>query len=287
MSVAVVDVNRGRWAATRRIAVFGPISAAAAVIVALLVLGAVFAPLLAPYDPAAPDVLAPLASPSAAHVLGTDDTGRDIYSRLLYGGRTALGGAALVVVLTALVGTSLALAAAWIGGWFDALVSRATDTMFAFPGLLVAILVVAIVGPGFLAPVLALSFAYIPSVVRVVRSVAVRERNLPYVQALRVQGFSGWYICLRHVLPNVLPMVLVQAAVGFGYAMVDLAAISFIGLGLQPPAADWGLMIAQGKSALLAGHPAQSLSAAVTMLVAVVSVTLVGERLAQMAEGVR
>jgi peptide/nickel transport system permease protein len=222
---------------------------------------------------------------SGSFLLGTDDQGRDILSRLLYGARTSLGGPALVVLLAATAGTVLAVSAAWFGGWFDALVSRVIDLLFSFPGLLLAIVVVALFGSGFIAPVIALSIAYTPSVARVLRSVAVRERNLPYVAALRIQGASGPAICLRHIVPNLLPILLVQVTVGFGYAMIDLAAISFLGLGLQPPSSDWGLMIAEGQPAILNGAPQQALFAAATVLVAVVSFNVLGEAIARRLEG--
>jgi peptide/nickel transport system permease protein len=263
----------------------GPAGLLAGSICALLVLLAVLAPLIAPYDPAVGDVLTPQSGPSSAHWLGTDDTGRDILSRLLYGGRTSLGGPALVVLITATAGTLLAVSAAWFGGWFDALVSRLTDLLFSFPGLLLAIVVVAVFGTGFTAPVIALAIAYTPSVARVMRSVAVRERNLPYVAALRIQGASGLSICLRHIVPNLMPVLLVQITVGFGYAMIDLAAISFLGLGLQPPTSDWGLMIAEGQPAILNGAPQQALFAAATVLVAVVSFNVLGESIARRFEG--
>jgi peptide/nickel transport system permease protein len=128
----------------------------------------------------------------------------------------------------------------------------------------------------------ALSIAYVPIIARVVRSAALKERNLPYVAALHVQGASGWTICLRHVVPNLLPLIVVQSAIGFGYAMLDLAAISFLGLGIQPPSPDWGVMVAGGQSAILDGNPQQSLYAAAVVVVAVVSFNLVGQRLAQL-----
>ncbi|KAA9106029.1 ABC transporter permease [Microbacterium rhizomatis] len=270
-----------------KLASFGVINTIAAAICVVLVVCTVMAPILAPYDPAAVDVLRPLSPPSTDHLLGSDETGRDILSRLLYGGRTTLGGAAIIVAITALIGTTVAIVAAWVGGSFDALVMRATDVVFAFPGLLVAILLVSIIGPGLVGPIVALTFAYTPTVIRVVRSVALREVSMPYIEALRIQGMTGWAVCLRHVLPHVMPVVFVQIAVGFAYAMVDLSAISFLGLGLQPPASDWGLMIAQGKAAMLNGHPEQAIAASLTMLLAVVAFTLVGERIAQLLEGRR
>ncbi|MFF5081822.1 ABC transporter permease [Actinoplanes sp. NPDC000266] len=275
-----VPLRRRGLVRLSRFSVVRPVAALAPVVCGLIVLVAVFAPLLAPHDPNAVDPLNAFASASAAHPLGTDDLGRDLLSRLITGSRSSLAGPFVVVVAAGLAGTALAVSAAWIGGWFDAAVSRLLDIMFAFPGLVLAITVAAVFGPGFVAPVVALSVAYVPVIARVMRAAAMRERNLPYIEALRVQGFSSWHICLRHLLPNLVPLLLVQAAIGFGYAMVDLASISFLGLGLQPPVADWGLMIANGQPSILAGSPQQSLYAAIAVVIAVVAFTAVAERLA-------
>ncbi|GIM92181.1 ABC transporter permease [Paractinoplanes toevensis] len=264
----------------RRLAALGWASSLAGLICALVVLIAVFAPWIAPHDPNAVDPLNAYAPLSAAHPLGTDDLGRDLLSRLILGSRTSLAGPLVVIVLSGATGTALAVSAAWIGGWFDAAVSRVLDILFAFPGLVLAITVAALFGAGFLAPVVALSLAYVPIIARVMRAAALRERSLPYVEALRVQGFSGWHICRRHLLPNLAPLLVVQAAISFGYAMIDLASISFLGLGLQPPAADWGLMIANGQPSILAGFPQQSIAAAVAVVITVVAFTVVAERMA-------
>ncbi|MEV4282669.1 ABC transporter permease [Actinoplanes xinjiangensis] len=252
----------------------------AAVICLLVVLTAILAPWIAPYDPNALDPLNAYAPFSAAHPLGTDDLGRDLLSRLIHGSRTSLAGPLIVVVAAGTIGATLAITAAWFGGWFDALVSRTLDVLFAFPGLVLAITVAALFGSGFITPVVALSIAFVPVIARVMRAAALRERNLPYIEALRVQGFGAWRICLRHLVPNLAPLLMVQAAIGFGYAMIDLASISFLGLGLQPPAADWGLMIANGQPSILAGFPQQSVTAAVAVVITVVAFTAVAERLA-------
>ncbi len=179
-----------------------------------------------------------------------------------------------------MAGTLLALTAAWFGGWFDSVISRVLDILFAFPALILALTVTSLFGAGFVAPVVALSIAYVPIVARVIRSAALREQALPYIEALEVQGFSSAHIWRRHLLPNLAPLILVQCAISFGYAMLELAALSFLGLGLQPPSADWGLMIANGQPSILAGSPMQSLSAAVAVVVTVIGFTLVAERLA-------
>jgi peptide/nickel transport system permease protein len=269
----------------RRLASVGWVTGVAGGVCALVVLMALLAPWIAPHDPNAVDPLNAYAPFSAAHPLGTDDLGRDLLSRLVAGSRTSLAGPLLVIVGSGLAGTAIAVAAAWIGGWFDAAVSRVLDVLFAFPGLVLAITVTAIFGAGFIAPVVALSLAYVPIIARVMRAAALRERSLPYVEALRVQGFSGWHICRRHLLPNLAPLLVVQAAISFGYAMIDLASISFLGLGLQPPAADWGLMIANGQPSILAGFPQQSIEAAVAVVVTVVAFTVVAERLAARFDG--
>jgi peptide/nickel transport system permease protein len=162
----------------------------------------------------------------------------------------------------------------------DATVSRFLDMLFAFPGVLLAILAIAMFGAGLPAAIVALGLAHLPYIARVTRAAALRERELPYVDALRVHGFSSFEICWRHLLPNLAPLIIAQATVSFGYVMVDLAAISFLGLGVQPPSADWGVMVASGEPAILAGHPQQSLYAGILIVITVCAFTILGERLA-------
>lgn len=252
-----------------------------------LVLAAVLAPVLAPYDPTQTDILNQNLGPSSAHLLGTDALGRDIFSRLLYGARLSLLGPALVTVIAATAGTTLAIASVWVGGTFDRAVSRVLDVLFAFPALIVAVLAVAIFGQGLLAPVLALSIAYLPYVARVVRSVALRERHMAYIDACRSLGYSGWRICGRHIFPNVRLLVAAQATISFAGALMDLAAISFLGLGVQPPASDWGLMVNDGSSALLNNHPMQTLAAGGAIVLTVVAFNVLGDRLSAAFEVTR
>lgn len=257
-----------------------PVAVIAGGVIVALVVVAVFAPLLAPDNPNAADILATNQGVSAAHLLGTDSVGRDLLSRLIFGARLSLLGPALIILFSTLLGTTLAIAAAWFGGLFDQVVSRAADILFAFPGLIFAMLAVAMFGAGLIAPVVALSISYTPYLMRVVRAAAVRERRLPYVAACYVEGLPARTICLRHLLPNVAQLLVVQATLSFGYALVDLAAVSYLGLGVQPPTAEWGLMVSTGQSAILAGHPQESISAGVMIILTVVSFNLLGERLA-------
>lgn len=257
-----------------------PLVLGATIVIAALVVVAVFAPLIAPDNPNFANILATNQGPSAAHLLGTDSFGRDLLSRLIYGARLSLLGPALIIAISTVLGTVLAIASAWIGGLFDQVVSRIVDILFAFPGLILAMIAVAMFGAGLVAPVIALSIAYTPYIMRVLRAAALKERNLPYVAACYVEGIPGRSICTRHLLPNIFPILLVQATLSFGYALVDLAAISYLGLGVQPPTAEWGLMVSTGQSSILAGHPAESLSAGIMIIVTVVSFNLLGERLA-------
>lgn len=247
---------------------------------AAALLAAVFGRMLAPQDPDHVNLSAVLRGPSSAHLLGTDASGRDLLSRLFYGARTSLFGPLVVSVLATGIGVGMGAAMAWRGGFVDIAAARSLDVLFAFPGLLAAILAVAMFGKGLTAPVVALSIVYLPYVSRVVRSAALKERNLSYVAALTVQGFSPWRIITRHLLPNIWPAIVAQAVITFSYGMVDLAAINYLGLGIQPPAADWGVMVADGQSAILGGYPQQSLLAGLCIVTVIVSVNLIGERLA-------
>jgi peptide/nickel transport system permease protein len=281
-TVAVASPARRPF--TGRLSRIGPVGIASAVIILALALMAIFAPLIAPYDPNAIDLLHTFAPPSAQHLLGTDDTGRDLLSRLIWGSRTSLVGPLVVVVLEIALGVPLALLAAWRGGWVDGVVSRVLDVLFAFPGILLAILVIALFGAGLKSAVVALAIAHMPYLARVTRGAAIRERRLAYVQALEVQGFSAFRIAARHLTPNLIPLIVAQATVSFGYVMIDLAGLSFLGLGVQPPTADWGSMVSAGEQNILAGHPAESLYAGALIVITVCAFTLLGERLADLHE---
>lgn len=241
---------------------------------------AIFGRYLAPYDPDATDVLSAGLGPSSAHWLGTDSIGRDILSRALTGASLSFAGPLLIVVGSVVLGTVLALFAAWHGGWIDSLMNRLLNVMFAVPGILVAVIAAAVFGAGFWAPVLALILVYVPYSARIIRSAAVQERKMPYVEGLQLAGVSSMKISARHVLRNVWPLIVAQATLGFGTALADFAAVSFIGLGVQPPAAEWGVMVSDGRSELLDGAPQQSLVAGLCIVVAVVSFNLLGDRLA-------
>jgi len=285
-AAAAEPVRTGRLRRTASgLSGLGALGTGALVICVVLALLAIIAPLIAPHDPNAVALSQAYGGSSSAHPLGTDSNGRDLLSRLIIGSRTSLLGPLIVTLMAAVIGAVLALVCAWFGGWVDAAISRVLDVLFSFPGLLLAVVAVAVFGHGLPAAVIALGISYVPYHARVTRSAAIRERSMPYVAALHVQGFSGLRICVRNILPNVFPLIVAHATVAFGYAMIDLAAISFLGLGVQPPTADWGSMVSTGEPGILSGHPQESLYAGICIVVAVAAFNVLGERMSDRQQG--
>lgn len=216
---------------------------------------------------------------AAGHPLGTDGSGRDVLERLIRGAPTALLAPLVVILVSGTVGVALALLAALRRGWVDAVLGRLFDLIFAFPAILLALMGVAIFGVGLPAAVGALCIAYVPYVARVVRSEALRQTSAVYVQACRLNGMSDLAIAWRHLLPNLMPLVVAQLTLSFGYAIIDLAAISFLGLGVQAPRADWGLMVQTGQAGIIGGHPEESLFAGILIVLLVIAFSVVGDEL--------
>jgi peptide/nickel transport system permease protein len=266
---------------------FSPALIGSAAVISIATLIAVLGPLIAPYNPELPNLSQYFVGPTPEHLLGFDGQGRDVLSRLLVGARTSMIGPLAVTLICMTLGSLLAVTAAWRGGAYDAVISSGLDVVFAFPGILLAVLAAAVFGAGLLAPVLALSVAYTPYVARVLRGAALRERAQPYVAALEVQGASATAICLRHLIPNLLHLLVAQATTLFGYAMVDLAAISYLGLGIQPPAADWGVMVSENQQGIIQGYSIPSLAAGICIVIVVVAFNILGERLYERGESRR
>jgi peptide/nickel transport system permease protein len=274
----------GAMALLRSTGMAGMVSAAVIGIATVL---AIFGPLLAPYNPELPDLGLAFVGPTGGHLLGFDFEGRDVLSRLLAGAQSSMVGPLAVVIVALALGTVVAVVAAWRQGPVDTVISSGLDILFAFPGILLAVLAAAVFGAGLTAAAIALSIAYMPYVARVLRGAALRERGQPYVAALEVQGASGTSICLRHIVPNMLPLIVAQATIMFGWAMVDLAAISFLGLGVQPPAPNWGVMISENEPGILQGYPLPSLVAGLCIVGVVIAFNVLGERLFEQAQAVR
>jgi peptide/nickel transport system permease protein len=222
------------------------------VIVLLVVLCAVLAPLIAPLDPLVQDAanrLQPIGTPG--HLLGTDTNGRDILSRLIYGSRIALVVAIVPVVLSGALGLALGLIAGFYGGWIDGLIMRLADIMFAFPAILLAIAIVAALGPSQLNAILALTIVTIPAFARLVRAQVLTLRAQDFVLAARAVGVPTGQIIARHILINTLPVCIVFATLQTGQMIIFASALSFLGLGVQPPTPDWGAMANEGRNAML------------------------------------
>jgi len=274
-------VRKGETA--RRWSVRPAVAVAWAVLV-LIGVAALWPGLLAGQAPDAADPLSPLAHPGSAHWFGTDQLGQDVYSRVVYGARYSLAGGLGATALAVVTGSLLGVLAATSGRAVDELVMRLTDILLAFPGLLLALLVVAVLGPGTVNSTLAISISMVPGFVRLARGQALVIRDSDYVQAARVLGRSRTSVLLRHVLPNALPPLLVLATVGIGSAVIAGSSLSFLGLGPQPPAPEWGAMLAQGRDLLdISWAPAVFPGAAVTLTV--LAVNVVGRDLQRRFEG--
>ncbi len=280
------DEIRGRRAGSRivRAMTSEPALTIPIAVVVLVVGCCLLARWVAPHDPNAVDLANVNSGSSSAHLLGTDAVGRDLLSRLIYGGRTTLLVPLLVTLGAGLAGTALALSSAWFGRWFDYLVARGFDILFAFPGILLAILATAVMGPGLSTMTVALVIAYTPYVGRIIRSEAIRQRNMPYISAASLQGGSSIGIWGRHLLPNVAPIVNAQLTLCYAYSLLDAAALSFLGLGIQPPTPDWGVMVSEGEPGLTSGHAQESLYAGALIVIVVVAISIIGNRLADRAE---
>ena len=224
-----------------------PLAVAGMVVASLFVLMAVFAPLIAPYDPSATNFSAVLQGPSAAHLMGTDDLGRDVFSRIVFGARASLEAGVLATLLALVVAVPLGLMAGYYRGWWDPVISRVSDVMLAFPFLIVAVGMAAIFGPSLRNVVVALGVAAIPWVVRVTRGEALALREQEFVRAAVANGAGDRTVLSRHLLPNMAGTLLVQATVWIPQAIIGEAVLSFLGLGVQPPTPSWGSMLSAAQ----------------------------------------
>lgn len=251
--------------------------AALGVIVALLLLAAL-APLIAPYGQATPDYDALLEGPSWKHWAGTDTYGRDILSRLIWGGQISLTVGFVSVILGCVVGVALGIASGFFGGWFDGLVMRIMDVMLAFPGILPAIAVVALLGPGIVNVIYAIAISSVPVFARLVRGTTLALKQTLYVQASRSIGVSRLNLMFRHILPGTMPAVIVYSSLRMGTSILTAAALSFIGLGAQPPSPEWGAMLSDGRSYLgVADHI--TIFPGMAILITVLAFNLLGDGL--------
>jgi peptide/nickel transport system permease protein len=261
-------------------------------IVCFWILAAIFAPFLTPYGPYDQDYKLQNAPPSAAHPLGTDHLGRDIWARLIYGARLVLimlpindnlwlpGGTALWGVFLALVaGSVLGLLGGYLGGWIDEVVMRLLDAMMAFPVILLYMIIIAAIGPSAVNIVIAIAIVGTPGIARLVRSLTLDIRTRDYIRAAEVRGESVWYIMFHEILPNARGPLIVDAMLRVGYAIFAMGTLGFLGLGLPPPSPDWGSMVAKGRQYILAGSPWAALWPSVAIASLVVGLNLFADGL--------
>ncbi len=248
------------------------------IVLILILVMAIAAPLMVMFDPNVQELGLSLKPPSAQHWLGTDKMGRDIWSRIVFGARPTLAGAVLVVLISELVGVPLGLISGYYGGRVDNIIMRILDLLLAFPALLLAILIVATFGRGLTNTVIALGIVYVPAISRVVRSVTMVQRQQVYVEAAHALGYGDIRILFHHILPNVASPIFVQSTIDLAYAILDIAALSFLGLGIQPPDPDWGSMLAEGKAHLLLS-PYVAIFSGLAIMIAVIAFNLFGDGL--------
>jgi peptide/nickel transport system permease protein len=271
-------VPQRRYAPPRRRVRANIVAAAALVFLVTLVLASATAPLWTPYDPLKMSPSEQLSPPSLAHPFGTDLFGRDVAARLLYGGRLSLGIGALAVLIALLPGTALGLIAGYYGRWPDRLIGWVVDVMLSFPSILLALTIVAALGPGIVNVVLAVGIAGIPSYTRLVRGQVLSVRRQPYIRAAVTVGARDLRILLRHILPNVFGPIIVLATLDVGWAILNASALSFLGLGVQPPTPEWGAMLNEGRG-YLRDAPWITTAPGLAIALTVLAVNLVGDYL--------
>ncbi len=257
----------------------GPVIIASLFLLAIIFV-CVFANLISPYSPTELNMKDSLAMPSLTHLLGTDKVGRDLMTRLFYGGRTTLLCAIGVVLLSMAAGIPFGLLSGYYGGILDTLIGRICDIVLSFPSLLLAFVFVAGFGRSMVNAVIALGIVYVPMLTRLVRSLTLVEKNKTYVEAALSIGYSDRRIMFAHILPNCVSTIVVQITLDLGYAILDLASLSFLGLGVQPPTADWGAMLEEGKNFLLQ-NPLLALAPGFAILVTVVALNIVSDGIHQ------
>lgn len=231
---------------------------------------------LAPQDPSAQDLFAALAGPSGSHLLGTDELGRDIFSRIIAGADTAVMGPAVVALATTILSTTIGLVAGYRGGFLDSAVMRVVDLLLALPPLLVLIVVAGVFGGGYWVAVALLTLLFVPSDARIIRGATLEQRPRPYVEAARVMGLRPRRVMFSHILPNVMPLVVVAIGLDFAFALVALSGLSFLGLGVPPGDPDWGRMLSENRT-LIFDNAAAAIGPAVMIVLTAGAANLLGD----------
>lgn len=253
----------------------------------LIIFAAVFGPALAPYDPLSTNTEKALQAPNALHWFGTDHLGRDVFSRVLVATRLDLGIALSAVALSFVFGSILGSAAGFWGGWSDRIIGRLSDTIMAFPLFVLAMGIVSAMGNSVENIIYATAIINLPFYIRVSRAETNVRRNAGYVQAARLSGSPDWHILATQVFPNTLPPMMVQISLNMGWAILNAAGLSFIGLGVRPPDAEWGIMVAEGATYIVSGEWWLALFPGAALMLAVFCFNLIGDGLRDLVDPLR
>jgi peptide/nickel transport system permease protein len=249
-----------------------------AIVLIVVTLVAVVGPFVSPYDPLDQDLANNYAKPSVDHPLGTDDLGRDTLSRLIYGARISLGISLSSVGLGVIMGTLLGLIAAYYRGWLDTVIMRFMDFLLALPGILLAIAIVAVLGKGIFNTIIAVAIFTVPTFARLVRGSALSIQELDYIEATRALGASDHRIIFKHIVPNALTPIVVQATLSLGTAILISSGLSVLGLGVQPPHPEWGAMLSKGRE-LIRTTPVAAVAPGISITLVVLSFSMLGDGL--------
>jgi len=275
---AAIPASDSRLRRTVRRLLRQPASVVAGLIILAFIVVAIGAPWIAPYDPAKANFLLVRKAPSVAHWFGTDEVGRDVLSRIIWGARSSLLAGAVPVVMALFVSVPLGVLSGYAGGWVDMVIMRVTDALLAIPYLIVAIALAAFLGPDLWNAMIAIAIASVPIFLRLSRAAAMAARAEDYVEAARAVGSSHLRIAFRHILPNMLPPLLVQASVMAAHAVIAEASLSFLGLGQQPPAPSWGSML-NAAQRHMAAAPWMAVAPGAVIFVLVVAINVFGDGL--------
>lgn len=278
VATPVLRVAPSPWVAARRRFLRSRTGLAGAAVLLIVTLAAVFAAQVAPYSPTRQDFRVEREPPSMAHLMGTDEFGRDLLSRVIWGAQSSLQAGAVAASIALLAGLVLGMIAAYYGGALDSFIMRVMDVLLAFPYILLAIAVVAILGPGLQNAMIAIGIVYVPHYARVVRGAVLSVRARDYVEAARALGARDGRVMIQHVLPNTLAPIIVQTTLNVGSAIIDTAGLSFLGLGTQPPTPDWGNMLSAGRSYVI-DSPWIATFPGLAILVTVLAFNLMGDAL--------
>lgn len=274
VSVRVQHVRRDTI--KRRLVIFGILAAA-------LVVCSIFSEQLCPYDPYEQDLSNALSAPSMSHVFGTDRYGRDMLSRVIAGSRASIFSTLLLVAVITVTGTAVGVIAGWKGKWLDVILMRISDIFLAFPGLVFALAVAGVLGGGLQNAVIALAAISWPKYARLARSQTLAQKELPYLRAAKLSGDSAAKMIFRHILPNIIGPILVTSMLDIGTMMMELAGLSFLGLGAKPPTAEWGSMMSDGRS-LISTVPWLTLAPGFAIFISVMIFNLLGDTIRDYAD---